>query len=372
LRQISTTLPSSDTLCMVALEGYANEFLAAPDICRQLLQLQWQAEESTVKCNLEKRFAVPGDSHDASCWECNEGDARALHVVGRTRPPRGGEEQFGLVVEIACRGSRNVDNWVTNFTAMLSSSKLGVRRGRIHEGFARAYSSLRGTILCNVRKSVVAHLAGSDKPVLAYVVGHSLGGALATLCAYDLATSEGYVARCVTWGCPRVGDAEFAQAYISAVPATARFVQRADIVPRIPTNPADPYDDGAVLGTTIRDWVHEQHEAAGVHEYVHVCKSTQIGPDISGFDQALDTINTALDHGISAGFMKYLEMHKFAKYTENLDMLLSGKDVGNHPPSTYDAAQTAQRAAAFGLIRGFSWAMDAFNSRHQHNQNAPS
>merc|ERR1719210_1182638 len=243
-----------------------------------------------------------------------------MHHAGK-RPPRGGEEQFGLVVEIACRGFKNVDNWVTNFTAMLSSSKLGVRRGRIHEGFARAYSSLRDTILCKVRKSVVAHLAGIDKPVLAYVVGHSLGGALATLCAYDLATSQGYVVRCVTWACPRVGDAEFAQAYMSAVPATARFVHKADIVPRVPANPADPYDDGAVLGTWICNWVHKGHEVAGVHEYVHVCKGTQIGSDINNFNHALESINTAVDHGISSGVQSFFHMHAFSKYAECMDIL---------------------------------------------------
>ena len=63
-------------------------------------------------------------------------------------------------------------------------------------------------------------------PVLALVTGHSLGAAMATLAAYDLAVFWGYSVRCVTWAGPRVGDAEFAALFASVVPEMARFVGR--------------------------------------------------------------------------------------------------------------------------------------------------
>lgn len=59
-----------------------------------------------------------------------------------------------------------------------------------------------------------------------YLTGHSLGGALATLAAYDVARAlqelperKAEVA-CYTFGAPRVGNYAFARAYAAAVPDT--------------------------------------------------------------------------------------------------------------------------------------------------------
>merc|ERR1712224_789396 len=90
-------------------------------------------------------------------------------------------------------------------------------------------------------------------PVLALVTGHSLGGALATLAAYDFTVFLGYTTRSVTFGCPRVGDADFVIAYGTAVPETARFVNKLDPICRLPMNTADENDDGTVIGSFLRN-----------------------------------------------------------------------------------------------------------------------
>ena len=68
------------------------------------------------------------------------------------------------------------------------------------------------------------------------IVGHSLGGAMATLCAADLG-NLGVPVELITWGAPRVGNADFVELYHRSAPGgrhatTARFVNGLDVVPR--------------------------------------------------------------------------------------------------------------------------------------------
>jgi hypothetical protein len=67
--------------------------------------------------------------------------------------------------------------------------------------------------------------------------GHSLGGALSTLCALDLA-KRGYTVKLITWASPRVGDAQFVSCVQKAVERQrlqiARFVNGHDPVPYLP------------------------------------------------------------------------------------------------------------------------------------------
>jgi nuclear pore complex protein Nup85 len=55
----------------------------------------------------------------------------------------------------------------------------------VHSGFLTAYDSVKVKVLRLVDQLTAD--ASEDRPWDVYVTGHSLGGALATLCAYDLA-----------------------------------------------------------------------------------------------------------------------------------------------------------------------------------------
>lgn len=62
-----------------------------------------------------------------------------------------------------------------------------------------------------------------DKKQKVIVTGHSLGGALATLAAYDLelhASVPAHKLECYTFGAPRVGNYPFAYDYDQRVPNT--------------------------------------------------------------------------------------------------------------------------------------------------------
>jgi nuclear pore complex protein Nup85 len=55
----------------------------------------------------------------------------------------------------------------------------------VHSGFLTAYDSVKVKVLRLVDQLTAG--ATAEQPWEVYVTGHSLGGALATLCAYDLA-----------------------------------------------------------------------------------------------------------------------------------------------------------------------------------------
>ena len=94
---------------------------------------------------------------------------------------------------------------------------------RISTGFRQAYAL--------VEKRVTDAIAKIDHELPLYVTGHSLGGALAAIASARIRPSD-RVAACYTFGCPRVGDTEFAE-QLWKVPVY-RLVHASDIVPRLP------------------------------------------------------------------------------------------------------------------------------------------
>ena len=70
---------------------------------------------------------------------------------------------------------------------------------------------------------------------LTTIVGHSLGGAEAVLCAADLATNYGIKSKLYTYGCPRVGNNAFKEGFVSLMGHNSiRMVKDHDIVPHLP------------------------------------------------------------------------------------------------------------------------------------------
>lgn len=78
-------------------------------------------------------------------------------------------------------------------------------------------------------------LSGLPENAYVTVAGHSLGAALATLLALDLAVhSQELPVKLYTLASPRVGDPTFAQLFDHMVPNTFRVANRLDVVPKVP------------------------------------------------------------------------------------------------------------------------------------------
>ncbi|GAB4821565.1 hypothetical protein N2152v2_008611 [Parachlorella kessleri] len=132
-----------------------------------------------------------------------------------------------------------------------STHKPGMR-GTVHRGFMRGFCAvayrgegepnmsaynLAGALKELMHLYPVPGLDPEQGPARVMCVGHSLGGALATVCAvwapeqYPLAPVSLY-----TFGQPRVGNDEFVAHLNSVVGYTARVVHRLDVVPLVPLN----------------------------------------------------------------------------------------------------------------------------------------
>eukprot|EP00475_Leptophrys_vorax_P002568 TRINITY_DN11446_c0_g1_i1.p1 TRINITY_DN11446_c0_g1~~TRINITY_DN11446_c0_g1_i1.p1 ORF type:complete len:382 (-),score=85.56 TRINITY_DN11446_c0_g1_i1:920-2065(-) len=64
-------------------------------------------------------------------------------------------------------------------------SGFGIVNGSIHSGFQNSYRSVQAFVLDHVL-NLITNLEIQGQTPIIYLVGHSLGGALATICAYDL------------------------------------------------------------------------------------------------------------------------------------------------------------------------------------------
>jgi len=332
---------------------YAELLLSKPELCREHLR---HATLAGQQCE------VPAPDGGFPSWEWNETvhsrkSAQSLpdplHVVGRSRAPRTGEESCTAVVELAFRGSKNKDNWVTNLDCQLVPVEFGVRRGRIHRGFQEAYLSLRGGVLAMIDSSLQQQsCVEPGSPVLMFATGHSLGAALAMLATYDLVTTRGYQGHCILWGGPRVGDEEFALAFVNAVPNVARFVNRFDIIPRLPMNPNDQNDDGSTINNVVRSVVYnlfwKMQEQVGLvgADFRHVCPGFILDPD--------ENMGSFAAGAVSVPSLKALiGPHKISKYAETLDKVLSGGAVVERTGRTVAEASsgsTEQRSSFSAVV----------------------
>jgi hypothetical protein len=102
----------------------------------------------------------------------------------------------------------------------------------VHGGFLAAFDNL---LVGDRLRQTILHLTEGIEPLSIEVCGHSLGGALATLCASwcRLQWPEADIT-CVTLGSPRVGNAAFCQHFDECMIRCYRLEVDADPVPTIP------------------------------------------------------------------------------------------------------------------------------------------
>ncbi|KAE9301506.1 hypothetical protein PF001_g14418 [Phytophthora fragariae] len=155
---------------------------------------------------------------------------------------------------ISFRGTTSKENWRSNLRAdqhvlWIKSRGLRWRRTclekvedvaakipllnmalpRVHRGFWIAYESIRDQL-----KEVTRLILDENPGVSVYITGHSMGGALAVLAAYDLAVNFSIKVNMYNFGGPRVGNPSFRQHYDRCVPTSYRVVMDGDIVPGWP------------------------------------------------------------------------------------------------------------------------------------------
>jgi triacylglycerol lipase len=190
-------------------------------------------------------FRRPWDSEDRVAWRVTQHVAR-LSQIAYDDSPKADEEikalgftdvkaivrgpmaayvaSGGDVTVIAFRGTDNdAGDWIANLNVLLRETP----HGSIHAGFAGAYDTLRADILDALEGHKATYL---------WITGHSLGGALAVVCAYDLVETERRMPTgLITFGQPMVATDALA-AYLDQKlrHRYVHVVNEHDIVPRVP------------------------------------------------------------------------------------------------------------------------------------------
>lgn len=117
---------------------------------------------------------------------------------------------------IVFRGSSSISDWKTDLNIKLKNTQIfGDKKGiKVHSGFLNQYSNLRDKI----HQAVIQNY---QLPI--YVTGHSLGGALAQICAVDLRLNFNRTLIVVTIGSPRVGNSKFVKKYNELIDSSSSY-----------------------------------------------------------------------------------------------------------------------------------------------------
>lgn len=134
---------------------------------------------------------------------------------------------------IAFRGTQTQIEWLHNLHATQRKyidPTTGKQYGWVHEGYLRIVRHQIGELLLNAVRQL-------DPTVPCFITGHSLGGAVATLAAFEIALNVPEIReqlQLYTYASPRIGDRDFAQAHSQLIPNSYRVVNLSDSVPLVP------------------------------------------------------------------------------------------------------------------------------------------
>lgn len=130
-------------------------------------------------------------------------------------------------IVIAFRGTTSLKDWKSDFnTKQVSSEMFGEdKKIKLHSGFNNQYNELKHTI-----HSIIIQY----RYLPVHITGHSLGGALACLCAMDLKLNFNCDVSVVTFGSPRVGNKAFVEKYNKVIRNSFRVKNYGDPITHFP------------------------------------------------------------------------------------------------------------------------------------------
>jgi hypothetical protein len=136
---------------------------------------------------------------------------------------------------VAIRGTESIWEWIQDARFQRVTCPFAGGAGETEDGFTDVYMSLStspagGPRAVDVLRGLLSPIQGATLSI----TGHSLGAALATLLALDVAENNNLAPSVTTFASPLVGDPQFARTYNAEVPSTSRIANLVDAVPKLP------------------------------------------------------------------------------------------------------------------------------------------
>ncbi|KAI9136880.1 Alpha/Beta hydrolase protein [Paraphysoderma sedebokerense] len=177
---------------------------------------------------------------------------------------------------VSFRGSKSGTNWLNNirlsqisynqqYTATTPSAMPA--ESKVHNGMWDTFSSIKDDLGKSVQEFLsrpqAVNGSPTQKPREIVLVGHSLGGSLATFAAMHLRMALNIPKeqiRVITYNQPRVGNSAFADFYDSMVPNTLRVVNGNDVFTKLPAMISDYIHFGSEIYTDLDDKTYQCFE----------------------------------------------------------------------------------------------------------------
>ncbi|DBA74569.1 TPA: hypothetical protein ACH3X2_009444 [Trebouxia sp. C0005] len=148
-------------------------------------------------------------------------------------------------IVLAFRGTASMTNALSDLQAWrvahppVRGHLIFFSRPLVHVGFLQSWlaGGFNTKVIKRIMEMVDRRQPGSDKLKI-IITGHSLGGALATLAAYDIckqlqaSNKQDVEVMCYSFGAPRTGNHAFAADYNRVVPDTWSVINEQDVVTR--------------------------------------------------------------------------------------------------------------------------------------------
>ncbi|WP_437999652.1 IPT/TIG domain-containing protein [Sorangium sp. So ce185] len=134
---------------------------------------------------------------------------------------------------VVFRGTVNLFNFMEDYDVATPEDFLGgAQYGKVSHGSNVAFAAITNDT--NLASTLQGFVKESSGPQTVYVVGHSLGGAMATMFSLylrDQLNGYGCTVQCYTFAAPSAGDSKFATSFNNQQPAPVCVWNAYDVVP---------------------------------------------------------------------------------------------------------------------------------------------
>ena len=205
---------------------------------RQVTSLQ--IEQEIIENYWQLRSVFVEDDMTMMQRTLHDAESRLREIVQRIVQRRHRTPVFvGFVIAsdkgniIAFRGTQTQIEWWRNLQATQRKyldPKTGKQYGKVHQGYLKIVREKINSALIKAVKQL-------DPTIPCYITGHSLGGAVATLSAIEIALQVPEIREQIqlyTYAAPRIGDRDFARVHSQLIPNSYRIVNLSDSVPLVP------------------------------------------------------------------------------------------------------------------------------------------